>query len=145
MNNNFAQKQEQGDTMITWSEKFEIGIEEIDEQHQSLFNYINDLEECIQDGEYEGNRIQIIFNFFQLFCATHFSLEETCMIKDVCPVYEQNKKAHANFLAYYKKFRVTYKTAINKLALLEEFHGILIKWLANHIMKIDMQMKKKVA
>ena len=129
--------------MITWNEKFEIGIEEIDEQHKSLFNYINDLEECIRDGEYEGNRIEIIFNFFQLFCATHFSLEETCMIKHACPVYEKNKKAHANFLSYYKKFRVTYKTAINKLGLLEEFHGVLIKWLASHIMTIDMQLKKK--
>jgi hemerythrin len=41
-----------------------------------------------------------------------------------------------------KKFRVNYKPSKNKPELLKEFHGVLIKWLVNHILKIDMRMKK---
>jgi len=130
--------------MVVWESKYEIGLEEIDEQHQSLFRYINELEECLIDETFEGTRIEIILNFFQMFCATHFSLEETCMLRGACPAYEQNKKAHEKFLAYYKEFRVKYKPSDDKKALLQEFHGVLIKWLANHIMKIDMNLKKKV-
>jgi hemerythrin len=128
--------------MVVWEEKYETGFKEVDEQHQSLFNYINDLEECIQYKTFEGARIEIILNFFQMFCATHFSLEETCMLRIACPAYEKNKEAHTKFLEYYKKFRVKYKPADNKVELLTEFHGVLIKWLANHIMQIDMNLKK---
>ncbi len=128
--------------MVTWEEKFETGIKQIDEQHQSLFNYINDLEKCIQDQTFEGVKIEIILNFFQMFCATHFSLEETCMLRSKCPVYDQNKKAHEQFLAYYKSFRVKFRESKKKLSMLKEFHGVLIKWLVNHIMKIDMQLRE---
>lgn len=128
--------------MVVWDSKYETGWQEIDEQHQSLFNYINDLEECIQDEAFEGTRIEIILNFFQMFCATHFSLEETCMLRVHCPAHEKNKEAHEKFLNYYKGFRVKYKPAENKKELLQEFHGVLIKWLVNHIMKIDMSLKK---
>lgn len=128
--------------MVVWDSKYETGVTTIDEQHQSLFNYINDLEDCLKDGVVEGNRIEIILNFFQMFCATHFSLEETCMLRMACPAYEKNKKAHQHFLSYYKDFRVKYKPSNQKKRLLHEFHDILIKWLANHIMKIDMTMRK---
>ena len=128
--------------MVVWDSKYETGVSEIDEQHQSLFGYINDLEEVIQDGEFEGARIQIILNFFQMFCATHFSLEETCMLRMTCTAYEKNKEAHGHFLDYYKKFKEKYKPSENKRELLQEFHGVLMKWLVNHIMKIDMSMKK---
>lgn len=127
--------------MVIWDSKYETGVKDIDEQHESLFSYINDLEECIQDNYYEGPRIEIILNFFQMFCATHFSLEETCMLRMMCPVHEENKEAHSKFLAYYKKFREKYRPAANKPELLKEFHGVLIKWLVNHILKIDMKMK----
>lgn len=128
--------------MVVWEKKYETGWSEIDEQHQSLFNYINDLEECINDEAFEGARIQIVLNFFQMFCSTHFSLEETCMLRAHCPVYEKNKLAHEKFLAYYKTFRGKYSEAPNKREMLEEFHGVLMKWLVNHIMKIDMELKK---
>lgn len=128
--------------MVEWNNKYETGVAEIDEQHQSLFNYINELEECIQDETFEGTRIDIILNFFQMFCATHFSLEETCMLKFTCAAYDKNREAHGKFLEYYKKFRTRYKPADNKKELLQEFHGVLIKWLVNHIMKIDMSLKK---
>lgn len=129
--------------MVEWDEKYVTGVEDIDQQHQSLFNYINYLEECIEDETFEGTRIEIILNFFQMFCATHFSLEETCMLRTRCPVYDQNKQAHEKFLAYYKSFRIKYRESNKKLEMLKEFHGVLIKWLANHIMKIDMKLKEQ--
>lgn len=130
--------------MVIWDKKYEIGLQDIDEQHQSLFNYINDLEECLQDETFEGTRIEIILNFFQMFCATHFSLEETCMLLRKCPVGQKNKEAHEKFLEYFKKFRSVYSQTKLKKELLTEFHGFLIKWLGGHIMKIDMQLKETV-
>ena len=128
--------------MVTWEKKYETGQSQIDEQHQSLFNYINDLEACIKEGEYEGARMAIILNFFQMFCATHFKLEETCMLRTKCPVYQKNKMAHENFLTYYKKFRKQLVEATDKKPLLIKFHEALITWLVNHIVKIDMYMKE---
>lgn len=130
--------------MVVWDSKFETGVLEIDEQHQSLFNYINDLEECIEDKTFEGTRIEIILNFFQMFCATHFSLEESCMLRRKCASHEKNMRAHAQFLNYFKKFRIQYKKTEDKRELLSEFHGIMIKWLSHHILKIDMNLKEPV-
>ena len=131
--------------MVEWEAKYETGVEDVDKQHQSLFEYINLMEECIEDKTFEGTRIEIILNFFQMFAATHFSLEETCMLRTKCPAYDINQKAHKQFLEYYKSFRVKYKASDEKLKLLKEFHGVMIKWLSGHIMKIDMQLKQMPA
>ena len=127
--------------MVVWEEKYVIGVQQVDEQHQSLFNYINQLEELILDETFEGTRVEIVLNFFQMFAATHFSIEETCMLRAKCPVYDQNKKAHEKFISYYKAFRSKYKESESKQELLKEFHSVMVKWLSNHIMKIDMQLK----
>ena len=52
--------------MVKWNKKYETGQTDIDQQHQSLFNYINDLEACIHEETFEGTRIAIILNFFQM-------------------------------------------------------------------------------
>ncbi|MFY0686215.1 MAG: hemerythrin domain-containing protein [Cyclobacteriaceae bacterium] len=127
--------------MVEWDTKYATGVKEVDDQHQALFNYINDLEECIEESAFEGNRIQIILNYFQMFCATHFCLEETCMLLRKCAVHDKNKRAHEQFIAYYKKFRAGYNLSGNKRKLLTDFHEKMIKWLSNHIMKIDMSLK----
>ncbi|MCV9387052.1 bacteriohemerythrin [Reichenbachiella ulvae] len=128
--------------MITWKEDYNTGVQEIDEQHQDLFDYINQLDQCIRDEEYEGARIEIILNFLQMFCATHFCLEEVCMRQRACPVQEKNKKAHDKFLSFYSEFQDKYRTTNNKELLIRKLREALETWLVNHILKIDMHIKK---
>lgn len=127
--------------MIHWNEAYETGVKDIDDQHKELFNYIDQLEVCIRDEVFEGAQIEIILNFLQMFCSTHFCLEEGCMRQRACPVQEKNKKAHEKFLAYFKDFRKAYDRSDQKAKLIRDLHQVLLKWLVQHIIRIDMHVK----
>lgn len=127
--------------MVYWNEAYATGVQDIDDQHKELFEYIGQLEGCIQEGVYEGSQIEIILNFLQMFCSTHFCLEEGCMRQRACPVQEKNKQAHEKFLAYFKSFRKTYELSNQKQKYILELHKVLLKWLVQHIVKIDMHVK----
>lgn len=128
--------------MTQWSEAYATGVEDIDDQHKELFEYIEQLEKCIDDDVFEGAQIEIILNFLQMFCSTHFCLEEGCMRQRACPVQQKNKMAHDKFLAYFKDFRQTYDRSVQKEKLIRDLHQVLLKWLVQHIIKIDMHIKK---
>lgn len=127
--------------MISWKEEYNTGVKDIDEQHQDLFDYVNQLDECIKEKEFEGAKIEIILNFLQMFCATHFCLEEVCMRQRSCPVQEKNKKAHDKFLAFYSDFQEKYRRTDQKQLMIEKLRAALETWLVNHILKIDMHIK----
>lgn len=127
--------------MVQWSEAYATGVQDIDDQHKDLFEYIDQLEGCINEGTFEGSQIEIILNFLQMFCSTHFCLEEGCMRQRACPVQEKNKVAHEKFLTYFKDFRKKYELSDQKEKLVRNLHEVLLKWLVQHIIKIDMHVK----
>ncbi len=73
--------------MITWDDKYSVGISSIDEEHKKLIDIIN---KVIDAKQHTDNSIEIteILNEMNNYVLTHFANEETYMIKYNYPEYE---------------------------------------------------------
>lgn len=85
-------------TPINWSEEFELGVEEIDEQHRTMVALVNKLYRAIA---LESSRNQVHGLLCDLIEATqeHFAAEERIMLEAGFPDYGQHKAQHDRLLA----------------------------------------------
>lgn len=119
-----------------WSKKFFTGIEEIDFQHYKIVNYVNDLYQKVLSNATPLELSKILKELAE-FTANHFHYEE--VLFDKCKY--QNKKDHVyqhkKLLGEINEFVLKLESKNAKIDnVLIEF---LTNWLANHILKEDMQ------
>ena len=126
--------------MIKWQELYSTGLPEIDSQHKTLFVFVNDFEESIN----ESRGKEYIFSYFHIleaYVQAHFQFEEDCMEKYHCPAAEENKIAHTKFV----ECVINFKSQLQNKKINEEqaiqLHNFLEKWITNHIIKTDAQLK----
>ena len=127
--------------MITWEEKYSTGVDELDKQHKNLFQYANDLEDCVNNDILSKETTDRMLLFLDQYIKVHFSREETCMYKYLCPVATKNKEAHQRFIREFKATEAKVKGEKNYGKSLKELHCFLETWLIEHICKIDTQLK----
>ena len=127
--------------MIIWEEKFSTGVAELDKQHKNLFQYSNDLEECVNNNNFSKVTTDRMLHFLDQYIKVHFSHEEACMFKYFCPIAAKNKEAHQEFIQQFKTTEEKVKDEKNYDAALKELHHFLETWLLEHICKIDIQLK----
>lgn len=60
--------------LITWHNKYLIGIKELDEQHKILFSYINQLADALSQNKL--NTAHGIFETLVAYATFHFNTEE---------------------------------------------------------------------
>ena len=123
--------------LFVWDECYKTGIFEIDQDHKTLVNLINDLYEAMQDGS-GGALLLPIFSALKHYTETHFTKEEHFMIEHDASDRERHFQEH--------------KLMVAKLADLESRHRhgeaaislqtltFLRDWLKNHICIIDQVM-----
>jgi len=126
--------------MFKWSENYETGIEEIDEQHRKLISIGAKLEDMLYAGDsfdYYDYIIETI-NELKDYTEYHFGFEEKRMREYGYEDFEEHRAEHLYFIK-----------RINKLSLLDidshqthiirETLEFLAKWLFSHILKTDMK------
>lgn len=123
--------------LFVWDDSCKTGVDEIDLDHKRLINLINDLYEAMQDGS-GGALLLPIFSALKHYTQTHFTREESYMVKCDAPGQEEHFLEH--------------KQMITKLAELESRHRngeaaislqtltFLRDWLKNHICFVDQAM-----
>ena len=86
--------------LITWSDDFLMGEENIDAQHQELVKLINSLYAGAQMGGVmtKVSYMEAIKGGLH-YIKTHFSYEEEMMEKSSFPFYKEHKKQHEGFVA----------------------------------------------
>lgn len=125
---------------MKWSEAFATGIPRIDEQHQMLFRMSEDYRIALDEGT--GERVYSLFlRALKLYATSHFSYEEGCMDRCRCPAAQSNKEAHAGFIAFVKRFDERYDAEGFLPADAQSLTEALDRWLADHIGRIDIQLR----
>ena len=120
--------------LMTWSDEFSVGIEEIDRQHKHLMRLISDINEVVRKG---GNYEEFapILNQLIDYTNTHFSHEENLLKKNHCPNFEKHQKAHVHLvkelLDWKKKAESSKDEKLNQLMIL------LRIWFPGHILETD--------
>jgi hemerythrin len=134
--------------MLNWTEQFETGHPLIDTQHKMLITYINRLEGISRNTNPTLPEVQFCLQlvaFMETYIAVHFSQEENCMHQCHCPVYEENKSAHRQFLVFYRQFKDRFETEGCNPQVLQELHESCQSWIQDHIMQIDVQIRPCVS
>lgn len=123
---------------VTWSNRYSVGIQVIDDQHKELLNLVNDLYHHSNGNEAEErDYFKKVIHQTINYVKEHFSTEEKLLIAARFPGYEAHKKAHDAFVREVLKSVKEYEDG-KRLALVHLAH-FLKDWILTHIAVMDIQ------
>lgn len=120
--------------LFEWSDSFNVGIQEIDEQHRTLVDLLNRLHAAIRDHKGSQASRQILDQLAE-YTRTHFLLEESLMRVSHYPGFEMHKEQHEDLIAQVKALQD--KLDSGKAAISFELLHFLQVWLTRHINESD--------
>ena len=121
---------------MNWSDRFALGIDLIDQQHQTLFRLIDDLAIAIQH-ESSDAALQAIFEKLKEYTLTHFAAEEQLMARHGYTADEAHQDKHR---ALEKSLAQLVVRAGNHEPLVSlQTMNFLQQWLYQHIDDVDRQ------
>lgn len=126
--------------MIQWDDKYKTGVNHLDEQHKALFQYLNDFEGSINEGEHGKGLLVLTLSFFENYAKMHFGDEENCMYRYKCPIALSNKEAHLEFIEFFQNCRKDLETTGYDENAFRKIIKFTEQWLLDHICKIDTQL-----
>ena len=120
---------------IVWKNSFNIGVEEMDEQHKLLVGYINELYDAIQSKN-EKAIVEPIFDKLTDYIQTHFVAEEFLLESMNYPMLETQKKQHAFFVSELISLKSSY---LDKSQTAQSMFLFLKDWFLHHIATEDQK------
>lgn len=127
--------------MLIWTEEFQSGWPQVDEQHRHLIDQLNAFEQLLNEGNVTPENGRLLLDELGAHCTAHFSYEEDCMERERCPAHLPNRLAHTAFLKTFHEFRGRYQTNGHDSELLRSLHGAATRWIQSHILTHDVQMR----
>jgi hemerythrin len=130
--------------MLQWTEEFETGEPSIDSQHKLLVGYINQLEGMSRLTNPDRQEAEFLLNlvdFVEGYTLVHFRHEEGCMVRHRCPAHAENQAAHADFLLFFRQFKLRFESEGCRADLMQQLHDKCAAWVRLHILRIDRQLK----
>ncbi len=122
--------------LVQWSEKFTVGVRELDEQHQQLIKLLNILISNQGTINTHSEMVSDTLLAMTRYAQAHFKAEERLMEIYGFPGLEVQKIQHRDF----RKKTVTFSTAttlgIDKIP--EALLKYLVDWWVHHILEDDM-------
>lgn len=124
---------------LTWDESYAVGVQKFDEQHQVLFDYINDLREAtMKKDAATRDMVGWILDGLVEYAMNHFMAEEVDMCRYDYPGFQQHKSAHDRFIETVRDLLIQFKTGkTSDRILCSQINAVLTDWLLDHIMKVD--------
>ncbi len=117
---------------LHWTVDLELGIEEIDRQHQQLVACINNL----HDAHHEHNRDGVgeALDILIQYTVEHFAYEEEMLRQSGYPLLEAHARVHQNFVNKVKTFKGRFN---NGADIGQELLDLMESWLFMHIRRND--------
>ncbi len=127
--------------LFVWDDKFNTGIEAIDQDHRKLVDLINDLYEAMQDGS-GGALLLPIFSALKHYTETHFDREERFMVDCDAPDQARHFQEHEQMMAKLADLEDRHRKGEAAISL--QTLTFLRDWLRNHICVVDQAMADQV-
>ncbi len=126
---------------IEWRESLAIGVSEIDNQHKELLSRFDALLKACEGGK-GLDELTKLLGFLDDYVVKHFSDEEGIQRLRHYPGYPDHKREHDSFVARLKALKQEIGTEGVALHHVMETNNLLLKWLINHISKVDVELGK---
>ncbi len=124
---------------MPWTPALSVGVDLIDDQHKTWFEKAEKLFEAgknRQAKEYIGEMLE----FLDSYTKKHFADEEEYMLSINYPEYEDQKKAHSEFIAQLTELRDNYNTSGGNIMVIINANKMVIGWLTKHISGMDKKI-----
>ena len=119
------------------------GVDEIDAQHQELFDHLNEFFRLMHLGK-GAVGLEEFMDFLGQYAAWHFKHEEGCMLEHRCPAAAANKQAHSQFITIFKGYRNRLLSEGPTTSLVIEVQQKVSDWVRNHIVGTDTKLRECV-
>ena len=123
--------------VLTWNDRFATGIPKVDDQHQSLFNTVNEFYEGLVEGR-SNQELAVTLHFLVDYTVKHFKTEEDFMRRSAFPGLAAHRSEHDLLLDDVASFRDRWTRDPASVRPVEaaQFLG---DWLTRHIQSMDFQ------
>jgi hemerythrin len=118
---------------LVWSEKFELGIEVIDEQHRTIMDYVIQFLDAHSSGRSRKEISKLIKKVID-YTHFHFAFEEDLQEKVGYPFVKPHKKSHTHITKHMADFLVRFDNGDD---ISKEVEGLMAKWLFDHLKHDD--------
>lgn len=125
---------------MKWEPRHATGIEEIDQQHKTLFEASENYRLALEAGTGRNN-YDLFIEFLVAFIEVHFANEEECMFAYRCPAAKQNKLEHAGIAKFIQAENARFEAEGFSLERATALLAMVDQWLDGHIGRIDVQLK----
>jgi hemerythrin len=122
--------------LVTWSDRYSVGIARIDAEHQKLIGLVNDLYSAMLEGRGKTVIDKVLYGLAE-YTQSHFVNEERLMRLHAYPGYEAHKMEHEKLTAQVKHLQD--ETRSGKSVISMEVMRFLQHWLTDHIVGVDKQ------
>lgn len=126
-------------SVISWQDKFSVGVEEFDRDHKILLDLINQFHDAYAMGK-GVEALEPVFQTLLDYTQTHFRREEELMQRHGFPDLESHRIAHRDLADEVGGLHGRYLSSRNP-ALCIEMLAFLNNWLRFHILETDMAYK----
>lgn len=119
--------------VVQWSDSYRIGLAEIDDQHKTLIDLMNDLWTAIAVDANAQDCGKILLRL-EHYTVAHFGAEETMMRTIGYPDFDAHQAAHQHFV---KRLQTEAQRLQQGERLSLDILHFLRDWLVNHILVND--------
>jgi len=126
--------------IFPWSEKFNTGHEQIDEQHRTIARLVNRLARALIEKDYSV--VSSVFDELAKYSHLHFMDEESIWLQyfdEDDPWFSSHQHSHDSFLPKVNELQLAHPDKpVHEIV--ENIMQYLIRWLAFHIVGDDKRM-----
>lgn len=122
---------------IEWTDKYEVGVKRVDEQHQRLFDLLNDLHAATVNGD-EQTTLASVLDALVEYTVYHFETEEKLYVDYKCPDYQTHKTEHDKLTMQATRLQEDFATGSATISF--DVLDFLHDWLVDHTTGLDKQM-----
>jgi len=119
---------------LKWEERFSVNVKELDRQHTSLIEMLNQCN-TLMNTEHSNRDVLTIVHKLILYARNHFTLEEQFMKEAGYNKLEEHKKEHEHFKSIVTCFEDQYKKG--QPLLISNIMEFLMDWFVEHLLISD--------
>ena len=117
---------------IGWGPSMETGAPILDAQRRALVERADALVAAIETGA-DTSSVERALREFGDYSVRHFSDEEDCHLRGICPALKWNGEARADLIKIVADFRGAYERSGASPALAEDLACEMSRWVARYI------------
>jgi hemerythrin len=121
---------------VQWSEKFSVGVRELDQQHQKLIELLNILISTQGTIDTRSETVSDTLLAMTRYAQAHFKAEESLMETYGYPGLEEQRKQHREFRK--KTVSLSMDTYYGIDHIPEDLLEYLVDWWVHHILEEDI-------